>query len=111
MHVIKYTLIKKFSYRLSILGFSGNPSGTQNVALLDQRLAIEWVRDNIENFGGDASRITLFGESAGSASIDLYSYAYTSDPIASGFILQSGSVLRGEPASAETSAEAWFATA
>lgn len=53
------------SYRLSIFGFSGNPGGPGNVAFLDQRLAVEWVRDNIANFGGDTSRITIFGQSAG----------------------------------------------
>ncbi|EHL00500.1 putative Acetylcholinesterase 1 [Glarea lozoyensis 74030] len=79
-------------YRLSILGFPGNPNGTANVALLDQRMAIEWVRDNIENFGGDKSRITIFGQSAGGVSVDLYSYAYSSDPIAAGFIPESGTV-------------------
>lgn len=53
------------SYRLSIFGFSGKPEGPGNVAFLDQRLAVEWVRDNIANFGGDTSRITIFGQSAG----------------------------------------------
>lgn len=65
---------------------------TANAGLLDQRLAIEWVRDNVAGFGGDPSRITLFGQSAGSISIDLYSYAYAHDPIAHGLITQSGTV-------------------
>lgn len=51
---------------------------------------MEWVRDNIEAFGGDRSRITLFGHSAGAISIDYYQYAYTHDPIISGFILTAG---------------------
>jgi cholinesterase len=46
--------------------------------------------DNIKAFGGDASRITLFGQSGGSSSIDYYNYAWTKDPIAHAFILQSG---------------------
>lgn len=58
-------ILTSLSYRLSIFGFSGNPGGPGNVAFLDQRLAVEWVRDNIANFGGDTSRITIFGQSAG----------------------------------------------
>lgn len=61
-----------------------------NAGLLDQRLAIEWARDNVAGFGGDPARITLFGQSAGSMSIDAYGYAYADDPIAHGLIGQSG---------------------
>lgn len=62
----------------------------QNIGLLDQRMAIEWVRDNIQAFGGDPSRITLWGQSAGAASADYYSFAWTSDPIVNAFISESG---------------------
>jgi carboxylesterase type B len=48
------------SYRENIFGF---PGAGPNVGLLDQRLAIEWVRDNIEGFGGDPARITLVSSS------------------------------------------------
>lgn len=78
------------NYRTSVFGFPGLPGTDQNVGLLDQRLAIEWVKANIANFGGDPNRITLFGNSAGGASIDYYSYAWVSDPIVNGFIAQSG---------------------
>jgi len=70
---------------------------------------VEWVRDNIANFGGDPSRITIFGQSAGGASVDFYSYAWNSDPIAAGFIPESGNVFSwGLPSPKKTSAENWF---
>ena len=69
-------VLVNFNYRLGIFGFSGAPGLTQNVGLLDQRLAVEWVRDNIAGFGGDPNRITIFGHSAGGASTDYYNYAW-----------------------------------
>lgn len=57
------------NYRLSALGWLHVPGETANVGLLDQEAAIRWVRDNIEAFGGDPTRITLMGQSAGAASI------------------------------------------
>ncbi|KAI1005840.1 hypothetical protein K3495_g2380 [Podosphaera aphanis] len=104
-------VVVSFNYRLNIFGFPGQPDGDYNVAILDQRMALEWVRDNIENFGGDSERITLFGQSAGAASIDFHTYAWATDPIASGFIEQSGNALNwGLPVSKDKIAEAWFNT-
>ena len=77
------------SYRLNIFGFPMTPSVplTQtNLGLLDQRAAIIWRQENISRFGGDPQRMTLFGESAGSASVVTYMFSYPDDPIASAFI-------------------------
>ncbi|CCG83695.1 protein of unknown function [Taphrina deformans PYCC 5710] len=87
-------IVVTINYRLLIYGFpagSGQSSTQLNAGLQDQRMAIEWVYNNIRNFGGDPSKITLFGESAGASSIGAYAYAYWKDPIARGFILESGS--------------------
>ena len=85
------------SYRLNIFGFSGAPGEAQNVGLLDQRKAIEWVRDNIAGFGGDPKRISIMGQSAGGAAVDFYAYAYKDDPIVAGLISHSGTALSFKP--------------
>lgn len=86
--------IVSLNYRLTAFGFpAGSPLGPLdlNAGLEDQRLAVEWVYNNIRNFGGDPEQITLFGESAGAESIGLWPFAYEFDPIAKGMILESGS--------------------
>ena len=80
------------SYRINIFGFSTVPGETVNAGLLDQRMALEWIRDNIAAFGGNPDQITLGGLSAGSVSTNLYSYAWLQDPIVRGFISESGVV-------------------
>lgn len=62
-------VIVSINYRLGVLGFLYVPGKTANVGLLDQVLAIKWVKNNITNFGGDEQNICVFGESAGGESI------------------------------------------
>ena len=80
------------NYRVDIFGFPGVPGGPTNLGLRDQRAAVEWVRNNIRNFGGDPNKITISGQSAGGASVDYWGYAYPNDPIVSGIIAHSGNV-------------------
>jgi para-nitrobenzyl esterase len=57
------------NYRLGPLGYMFVPGAPKNIGQLDQIAALEWVRDNIEYFGGDPSNVTIAGESAGGASV------------------------------------------
>ncbi|GAQ04006.1 cholinesterase [Aspergillus lentulus] len=101
-------VVVTFNYRLNIFGFSGAPGLTQNVGLLDQRMAIEWVHRNIARFGGDPDRITIFGQSAGGASVDYYSYIWTEKPLVRGLISHSGTALSFKPNTAEESASYFY---
>ncbi|KAF9869635.1 carboxylesterase [Colletotrichum karsti] len=78
------------NYRVNIFGFPNAGAASQNAGLLDQRLVVEWARDNIAAFGGDPSKITLWGQSAGGTSVGMYGYAWYEDPIVSGLIADSG---------------------
>ena len=62
-------VVVTINYRLGAEGFLPVPGGATNIGLRDQIAAVEWVRDNAEAFGGDPGNITLFGHSAGAASV------------------------------------------
>ncbi|KAK8041125.1 hypothetical protein PG994_014132 [Apiospora phragmitis] len=71
------------NYRLGALGWMFGSEytaegGLTNAGLYDQRLALEWVRDNIHLFGGDSDRVTVMGESAGGGSIIMQMTAFGS---------------------------------
>lgn len=88
-------IVVSVNYRVNIFGFP-NAAGLddQNVGFLDARLALEWVYANIGAFGGDSSRITLWGQSAGAVAADIIGFANWDDPLASGLFLQSGNAIR-----------------
>ncbi|KAJ9165280.1 Carboxylic ester hydrolase [Coniochaeta hoffmannii] len=86
-------IVVSFNHRDNIFGFpnaAGLPPSEQNVGLLDARLAVEWVRDNIASFGGDPSRIGAWGQSSGAVAIAYYQYQYADDPVVNSIILDSG---------------------
>ncbi|ETO34622.1 hypothetical protein RFI_02467 [Reticulomyxa filosa] len=63
-------VVVTINYRLGALGFLWSLTGPSdkcltigNYGMLDQRLALEWVKDNIAYFGGDSNRITIYGQS------------------------------------------------
>ena len=67
-------IVVTFNYRVGFFGFysTGDSSAPGNYGLYDQAQAFQWVHENIEAFGGDKSRVTIFGESAGSMSVNFH---------------------------------------
>lgn len=89
------------NYRLGILGFLrlDDPSleVPGNAGLKDQVLALKWVQKNIRKFGGDPNNVTLYGESAGSASVNYQVLSPLSKGLFHKAIMQSGCVLNPWP--------------
>ena len=87
-------------YRLGVFGFfhlSHLPDGAdypdaQNLGLMDQMMALKWIHNNIEAFGGDPGNVTIFGESAGGGSVSLLPLIEGSHNYFQRVIAQSGSV-------------------
>ncbi|KAM3081232.1 hypothetical protein ACMFMG_005187 [Clarireedia jacksonii] len=94
-------------YRLLVFGFPGSPSLPSNVALLDQRLALEWVTKNITSFGGDPSRILMYGQSVGGLSVDYHAFAWPENPIASRLMSLSGTAFSWAPNTPELTTSFW----
>ena len=81
------------NYRLSVLGFlsTGDDTLPGNYGMWDQHMAIQWVYDHIENFGGDPEKITIAGESSGSIAVIHHALYRGSKTLFNGVIAQSGS--------------------
>lgn len=70
----------EIQYRLGAFGFLASEEvkahGQLNAGLLDQRRALEWVQEHVSKFGGDPSRVTIGGESAGAGSVMFHALGY-----------------------------------
>ncbi|KAL7917893.1 Alpha/Beta hydrolase protein [Trichoderma austrokoningii] len=102
-------VVVTINYRIDVFGFPGAPGQPANLGLRDQRVGVEWVRDNIAAFGGNSDKITIFGQSVGGEAVDFWAYAYQQDPIVSGLIAHSGNTFSFPLNSAITVENNWNA--
>lgn len=95
----KGIVVVTVNYRLGLFGFFAHPElskettykGSGNYGYLDQALALQWVQKNIAAFGGDAKKVTIAGESAGSISVSAQMVSPLSRKLITGAIGESGS--------------------
>lgn len=100
-------IVVTVNYRVGGFGFLAGKEimadGSSNLGLLDQRLGLEWIADNIGAFGGDPSKVTIWGESAGAISVFDHMIMYDGDntykgqPLFRGAMMNSGSVIPADP--------------
>lgn len=86
------------NYRLGLFGFLdlGLPEAPGNMGHTDQTLAMQWVQKFIENFGGDPSRVTLFGVSAGGFSISAHLITKQSEGLFHAAIIDGGVITKAK---------------
>ena len=90
----KDVIVITIAYRLGPLGFmylQNNPEVPGNAGLLDQVMALKWVKDNAANLGGSPDDITIFGQSTGAVSVGFHLLSPMSKGLFKNAILQSGS--------------------
>jgi para-nitrobenzyl esterase len=94
----KGVVVVTVNYRLGVFGFLAHPElsaeasykGSGNYGLLDQALALQWVKENISAFGGNPNQVTIAGESAGSISVSYQMASPISKNLIHGVIGESG---------------------
>ncbi|XP_041770218.1 venom carboxylesterase-6-like [Anopheles merus] len=95
-HIVKrHIVLVTFNYRLGPLGFLSTEDDVipGNFGFKDQVIALQWIRENIESFGGDPETVTIIGYSAGSASVHLHYLSPLSRGLFTSGIGHSGSAL------------------
>ncbi|CAH4033058.1 acetylcholinesterase-like [Pieris brassicae] len=86
-------IVVSINYRLGPFGFLclDIPEVSGNQGFKDQTIALRWIRENIESFGGDPNHVTAYGESAGAASVEFH-IASENEQLFQGAILSSGAI-------------------
>ncbi|KAM5262850.1 pyrethroid hydrolase Ces2e-like [Ctenodactylus gundi] len=92
---VEDVVIVVIQYRVGVLGFfsTGDEHATGNWGYLDQVAALRWVQQNIAHFGGNPDRVTIFGQSAGGASVSTQVLSPMSKGLFHGAIMESGVAL------------------
>lgn len=71
------------NYRVSAFGFLAGSdaleAGIANNGFRDQRLALQWINENVASFGGDPTKVTIWGESSGAESVSAQVLAYNGE--------------------------------
>ena len=81
--MLKHRQIYSPTYFLGFLNANGSPASrgsVSNYGLMDQMAVLQWVRENAEGFGGDTSRVTLFGHGTGAACVEYLAHSPTMVP-------------------------------
>jgi carboxylesterase type B len=95
----KPIILVSINYRVGGWGFLASKevtaAGESNIGLFDQRLALKWIQENIEAFGGDPTKVTISGESAGGFSVGYHLTGFdgNNDGLFRAAILESGNAL------------------
>ena len=94
-------VVVSINHRLNVLGFldlsayGEKYTHSANNSILDMALALEWVRDNISNFGGDPDNVTIFGQSGGGAKVNTLMAMPKAEGLFHKAINQSGAIRGG----------------
>jgi para-nitrobenzyl esterase len=96
-------VVVSLNHRLNVFGyldlskFGGQYGASGNAGMLDIVAALEWVRDNIENFGGNPQMVTIFGQSGGGGKVSTLMAMPAAKGLFHRAIVESGSILQGIP--------------
>jgi len=96
-------VVVSLNHRLNVFGyldlskFGAQYAASGNVGMLDIVAALEWVRDNIEGFGGDPHLVTVFGQSGGGGKVSTLMAMPAAKGLFHRAIVESGSILQGIP--------------
>lgn len=109
-------VVVTLNYRLNVFGFLGSEElrsrdpehgSTGNYGIQDQRLALQWVQRNIGAFGGDPSKVMIFGQSAGAGSVAVHLSSERSEGLFASALMESGG-FSGWDAQTMAESERWY---